>query len=57
MKIRINYGDGYLTRFQVEWKEMGLDEPDLPPPPISLRQEEELIGEIREIVVYIFGGC
>ena len=54
MKIRINYGDGYLTRFQVEWKERGLDEPDLPPPPISLRQEEELIGEIREIVVYIF---
>ena len=54
MKIRIHYGDGYLTRSQVEGKERGMDEPDLPPPPISLRQEEELIGEIRETVVYLF---
>lgn len=54
MKIRIDYGDGYLTRFQVEWKEKGMDEPDLPPPPIPLCQEEELIGEIRETVVYLF---
>lgn len=54
MKIRIDYGDGYLSRSQVEWKEKGMDEPDLPPPPISLRQEEELIGEIRETVVYLF---
>lgn len=54
MKIMIVYGEEYLSRFQVEWKEKGMDEPDLPPPPIPLCQEEELIGEIRETVVYLF---
>lgn len=53
-KIRIIYGDKYLTRAQVEWKEKGMEVPDLPPPPISLQEEEALIGEIRETVEYLF---
>lgn len=54
MKILIHYGDHYLDRSQEKFKAMGLTVPELPPPPISFRQEEELISEIRETVVYLF---
>lgn len=54
MKILIHYGDNYLDRLQEKFKAAGLTVPDLPPPPISIQEEEALVGEIRETVVYLF---